>query len=538
MKNQLILSIALYSILSVTSIASTSTNGFKTVENSTKKTNIIFKLADDTGEVNNIAESNPDIIKSNSHKIVETHRYHSDFRINKADKYVQVSSKNHKYLQLSDGTPYIPVGLNICWPRFETDEEKVMVWMENDFRKLAENGGNYIRIWLSAPFYELEYKNAYEYDFTKARRIDRILEHASKYGIKVKFCFENFRELTNSPAPFPGSVPFDKPIYHVSNGGPLNTMDEYFGSDKGKNLFLKKLEFFSNRYAHNPNVYAWELWNEINAANTSDSLISSWTREMLIKGHEYFPNHLVIQSLGGFENERDIKVYKEYSLFKNNDIAQVHRYLNPGAGLEVCKGPMDILAADAVRQIISYNTEKPVILAEVGAVEAHHAGPSKLYDVDKQGVLLHDLLFAPFFSGAAAPGHSWHWDFYIEKNNLWWHFGRFNEAIKGINPITEDFQPLFTEDSNLRNYILKGKNTVLIWCRDKVSDWQSELVEGKKAEKLSNLTIDVSKMDIAANAAVEFYLPWENKWQKGKLEEKKVSLPEFTRSLVIRITKK
>ena len=27
--------------------------------------------------------------------------------------------------ELSDGTPYIPIGVNICWPRFERDEEKV-----------------------------------------------------------------------------------------------------------------------------------------------------------------------------------------------------------------------------------------------------------------------------------------------------------------------------------------------------------------------------------------------------------------------------
>ena len=104
---------------------------------------------------------------------------------------------------------------------------------------------------------------------------------------------------------------------------------------------------------------------------------------------------------------------------------------------------------------------------------------------------MHDLLFAPFFSGAAAPGQSWHWDYYIEKNNLWWHFGRFNEAIKGINPITEDFQSVFYEDPSLRNHILKGKNTVLIWSRDKASDWQSELVDGKKPAKLNNLTMDL-----------------------------------------------
>lgn len=470
--------------------------------------------------------------------IAEAHFLQKDFRVSDSEKFVQVSPTNPKYLQLSDGLPFIPVGPNICWPRFETDEEKVIAWMEDDFKKLAENGGNYTRIWLSAPFYELEHKNDKEYDIVKEQRIDRILKLASQYGIKIKFCFENFRELTNNPSRFPGSVPFDKPIYHVSNSGPLNTMDEYFGSKEGKSLFRERMEFFSNKYALNPNVLGWELWNEMNSVKAPDTLLYNWTKEMLSEGHKHFPNQLVMQSLGSYSSESDRGLYKKYSVMENNDIAQVHRYLDPGAKLEVCKGPMDLLAADAVRQILSFNPGKPVILSEVGAVEAHHAGPSKLYEVDKQGVLLHDLLFAPFFSGAAAPGQSWHWHFYIEKNNLWWHFGRFNKAIKEINPIGEDFHPQLTEDSNLRNYILNGKNTVLIWSRDKASDWQSELVEGKKAEKLNHLAVDLSKMNIPVNSSVEYYLPWEDRWLTGKMDAGKVILPEFTRTIVIRIIKK
>ena len=34
---------------------------------------------------------------------------------------------------------------------------------------------------------------------------------------------------------------------------------------------------------------------------------------------------------------------------------------------------------------------------------------------------------------------SWHWESYVHKNNLWYHYQRFNEAIKCINPIEEQF---------------------------------------------------------------------------------------------------
>ena len=78
-------------------------------------------------------------------------------------------------------------------------------------------------------------------------------------------------------------------------------------------------------------------------------------------------------------------------------MAQVHRYLDLGAKMEVCQAPMDIICSSAIEELLSYHPGKPVILAETGAVEPHHAGPSKYYPQDTAGILLHDILFAPFF---------------------------------------------------------------------------------------------------------------------------------------------
>ena len=121
----------------------------------------------------------------------------------------------------------------------------------------------------------------------------------------------------------------------------------------------------------------WELWNEINSVSFSEGIAGEleWTREMLPIVKSYFPHHLVMQSLGSFDNEKYQEWYMDFSSLSNNEIAQVHRYLDPGATWDICQAPMDSL----------------------GAVEAHHSGPSKLYESDTLGVLLHDLIFAPFF---------------------------------------------------------------------------------------------------------------------------------------------
>jgi hypothetical protein len=146
--------------------------------------------------------------------------------------------------------------------------------------------------------------------------------------------------------------------------------------------------------------------------------------------------------------------------------------------------PMDIICCSAVEELLSYNTGKPVILAETGAVEPSHSGPSKLYPVDTAGILLHDILFSPFFSGSAAAGMSWHWESYVDKNNLWHHYKRFSEAVKDTNPIGEGFVPGKVQTDVLRMYMLNGKSTILLWLRDKDNSWHNELAGSKGPETI------------------------------------------------------
>jgi hypothetical protein len=222
-----------------------------------------------------------------------------------------------------------------------------------------------------------------------------------------------------------------------------------------------------------------------------------------------------------------------------NDVAQVHRYLDLGASLEICHGPVDVLAADAVRELAQFKPDKPVILAESGAVEPGHAGPFKLYAKDKDGILLHDVLFAPFFSGAAGAGQIWHWDSYVDKNDLWRHFARFAAAVKDIDPPAEQFQPSQIPHPRLRVYALPGKRTILLWCRDSQNDWRTELEQGKAPDSCDGVKLDLAALfGTAKPASATFYDPWKDQWSETKLKGASVALPSFARSLVVRVALK
>lgn len=444
-----------------------------------------------------------------------------------AQTYVRVAQGNPRYLELATGEVFIPIGPNIAWERYATAEEEIFARTEERFRKLAANGGNFSRVWISHPFYDVDPAAAPEAAAQKLGRIDRLLELAVRYKLRLKLCIEHFRTLEASPPVFPGSVSMGRPEY----AGLFRDMTQYFSSPVGRGVYLKKLDMLAARYRGHPAVFGWELWNEINAVRGTGW--EEWTAAMLPELKRRFPRHFALQSLGSFDRDAQFELYQRFSSMPGNEIAQVHRYLDPGARLDVCRGPMDTLAADAVARLLAYAPDRPVILSEVGAVEANHAGPSKLYEKDREGTLLHDALFAGFFAGGAGPGQFWHWQDYIEKHDLWHHFARFAEAVRGIDPRAERFEPRRLEHPKLRVYALVGKRTMLLWLRDAASDWRTEIEQGRPAAMLQGLKLDVSSL--GARASIRFYDPWANRWAKGRANGGTVRLPPFRRSLVARL---
>ena len=454
----------------------------------------------------------------------------------KSHGYIEVSTDNPFYFQFSDGSPYIPIGINMINPsgKYRNNPDSSLYEIGQWMKKLSENGGNYVRVWLSQSFWDIEDKQAGKYSEEKAERIDRFIDMARKYNLRIKLTLEHFRSLTLEENPQSWATKF---VYHTSKGGPLDSIRQYLTSTEGQWLFLNKVDFYRERYGSDTLFFGWELWNEMNAMKgPADSIFFAWNENMMYEVKQRFPENLVMQSLGSFDAESVRPVYKKMMLLDGNQVAQVHRYLDLGAKMEVCHLSMDIICSSAIEEIMSYKTGKPVILAETGAVEPKHSGPSKYYPLDTAGILLHDILFAPFFSGSAGAGMSWHWDSYVDKNNLWYHYKRFSETVKDINPVTERFVASKSETNDLRVYQLSGRKTILLWLRDKRNTWESELRDGQPPLTITGTQLDLKNFGINdSSGEIEIYDPWQNKWENVISEGLKISLPDFKRSLVIRI---
>jgi hypothetical protein len=448
--------------------------------------------------------------------------------------FVEVSEANPAYFILSDGTSWIPNGINMINPNYPVnDPDSAMTEVENWMKKLAEHGGNYVRVWLSQSFWDMEHEKAGEYDPEKIKRIDWFVETARKYGLRVKMTLEHFRSIKEEESRQGWAR---KSIYHTAEGGPLENVREYIKTEAGQKLFLDKLDFYQERYGSDTIFFAWELWNEMNAMHgPEDSAFFAWNEMMLAETKKRFPENLVMQSLGSFDREDVRPTYRRMMELHGNEVAQIHRYLDLGADMEICQAPMDIIASSAIDELLSYNLDKPSILAETGGVEPRHTGPIRYYKVDTAGMILHDVLFAPFFAGSAGAGMNWHWNAYVDPNNLWYHFGRFDAVVKGIDPVRANFRPGKKDTDLFRIYILRGANTTLLWIRDKHNTWRSELEDGIPPETIHGIYLEQEMLEIDPDARITAYDPWKDRWSETEMEGGRIPLPDFSRSLVLKI---
>ena len=113
-------------------------------------------------------------------------------------RYIEISKVNTAYFSFSGGSPYIPIGINLINPSSRNHENPDSAFYEIDqwMKNLSENGGNYIRVWLSESFWDMEDKVAGQYSDEKVKRIDRFFEMARKYKFRVKISLEHFRSVT------------------------------------------------------------------------------------------------------------------------------------------------------------------------------------------------------------------------------------------------------------------------------------------------------------------------------------------------------
>ncbi len=396
--------------------------------------------------------------------------------------YVQVSSRDPRYFALSDGSSYVPIGLNIVdvtWhplpgsmEHFVRSGQRATCGMRTWrrwFRELSENGGNYARIWISRDYTDGRTETPGRHDLIPFAHLDAVVEEARSRGIRLKLCLDHFRHF-DRPGHFAHKV-----LRDPDTGEALESVAQWLRSPRWRQLWLADAQPYLARYWNDPVVFAWELWNEMNAVDAPFDDVCDWTEHMLARIKAASPRSLTANSLGSADEPKAYGQHRRFQAMAHMDIDQVHRYLDQGAPLAVCRTDP---VAFSVESVIMGSGRRPVILTETGAVDDRHIGPFRFYDCDHDGLIFTDCTYPAFFAGAAGSGHIWHWNEYVERKNLWPLYRPLAQALRGVACDAEGFRTVDHSTDAAWVLGLEGRTCALWFVRSKADRWDHVLRDG------------------------------------------------------------
>ena len=392
--------------------------------------------------------------------------------------YVEVSKRDKRYFEWSDGTPFFWMGINLCFPtayemssgrEFGLSGDVAYLGLrqyERWMKKCSENGVKLIRIWLGHDYWSPDTESTYKLDPVKLSRIDALVSMAKKFGLVLKLTVEQFRHFVYDKKGI-----FNKQLYH--NGVPCRSSGEWLTSDGFVEGWMYKIEELAKRYSGDTTVAMVELWNEMNCVDGGYPTIVEWNKRILPRVKALFPYQLVTNSLGSLDCDRTAESYKRFP-WNKTDVLQIHRYLDQGAPYTVCgESPIPSIkeAFEFMRTV-----ERPILLAETGAVNNCHSAEFKYYSADDRGIIFVDCVYTPFFVGSAGCGNIWHWDRrYVESKNLYTYFNPLVTLLENVDFAAEGFESLDMSTDKAHILVLKGSETTLGFVRNKSDCWMNTL---------------------------------------------------------------
>lgn len=420
--------------------------------------------------------------------------------------FVGVSEKDPRYFALNDGTGFVPVGVNLTGPdsyaaasgvefgKTEARDTMGAAQYRHWLKEFSANGGNYIRLWLDNFYFTVDHEQIDEFDLAGFARLDRVLDIAREYGVRVKLTFEHFRAFdivhTNAPV-----------FVKTRKAGERACLraDEWLTEDIWQDAWFRKIDQYLARYGNDPVVFSFELWNEQNAMDADFGNVAAFTKKACAYLRKNAPRNMAVNSLGSYDFPAHTKCL---DAFKMDEMSyqQFHRYLDQGAKLAIVTGDPIAFIKEGVHN--ARRPDRPVILAETGAVNDCHSGTFRYYSYDHEGIILTDEVYAPFFFESAGTGQNWHWSSYIEANDLWKYYKPFSDMLQGED-VTE--QGLSSHDLSTPAawiLLLEGKDTVYGYVKNTLFNWYNVLRDDNPVDP-----VDIS-FPLPFDGELTLYRPW------------------------------
>lgn len=414
--------------------------------------------------------------------------------------FVRIHPTNPRYFAFDDGSPYIPIGLNIGWAG-----QDVLGDYTRWFDRLSMNGGNVARIWMASWSFGLEWKDTGLGDYTnrikQAWLLDQVFQLAEARGIYLMLTLVNHGAFSTSVNPEWADNPYNK-----ANGGPLQSPIDFVTDPTAKAFFKQRLRYIAARWAYSPNLFAWEWWNEVNWTGIGDKTLGPWIQEMTPALQTFDPyDHLITNSLA---NGTSTQLWALPEL----DFSQQHDYT--GGDLN------RTLARDRVR-ITKIAPDKPLLMGELG----YSAGAQEALDA----MHLHIGLWAAPFLGYAGGSMYWWWDNFVDPQNQWPQYKALAHFLQGEDLAASTVTSATVLPEGAQALVLQSPTRTLLWLQSDAYSvpavqgaYDKAVREALKSKQkltdwhytppmLNQLTVTVNGLS-DGNYTIQWYAPQRGEW--------------------------
>lgn len=355
-----------------------------------------------------------------------------------APGFVRAHPTNPRYLAFDDGRTFFPIGVNLGWWRNDAIAEYTR-WLD----ALHANGATTARIWMASWSFGIEWKDTPLGDYkNRAPRmlwLDRVIELAEQRGIYLVIGLIPDRDFRAD------GTWADNP-YNKANAGMLDSPIDFVSDPQAQAFFQRRLRYIAARWGYSPNILTWEYWNEVESTRIETPALMPWITAMTRTLRQFDINrHLITTSYVG---NGDDNVWRMPEI----DLLQRHEYSETPKWFQQIPGGFRLTPNTPI---------KPLIFGEFG----FSSRGETVTPATRDGIHLHNALWASTFNGFATAVMYWWWDDYIDAGNLWPRFRGLaaflaDEDLAALTPITATTTPQATAMS------LMNAEHGLLWLRN------------------------------------------------------------------------
>jgi hypothetical protein len=344
---------------------------------------------------------------------------------------------NRRYFQYQNGAPYFPIGHNLKWSWEGSGRLRAyQQWL----RDLSASGGNFARLFIDVPwFISLEWNGPagdYRYAQGAAAMLDAVLVTAEEVRVELQLVLlwhQALNTYSSAPVVIPDTFPrpdisadWDNNPYNILNGGPLSGPGVFFTNETAAQLFQRRLRYIVARWGYSPQVFAWEIIDEIDdTINYEPSSADAWVQDMAsflrqIDQH----GHLITAG------SRD-----------SNPTLMANPLLDFTTGRFYQRRPIETVSDQivGVLDVVRRNLDANNVPTQLTTFSLNPWFEPTADDPD--GAHVQTTLWATALSGAGGGAASDWWDTYVIPQNLQRYYMPLALFASGINWSALDLQP-------------------------------------------------------------------------------------------------